>query len=318
MKIHSAALLALLALAASTLAEVKIEAVRGQSAFKLRYDKATDFSGITWVQGGDFYMVSNREQGLYPLKLEIAATGAITSAKIGSKIPVKSRLDDFEGIAYWPERDRLYVSTERPPGIVGFDRAGDATFNVEVPKVFAKARQNKGLEALARGPGVFWTGNEDALQGDGNPSAAAAGALVRLQKFDDSFRPIAQFAYRTETSLLRAGNSGTGVTDLVVLPDGGLIVLERVVGLGLSAKLFQVDPVGATDTSSLPSFDAAEVVPVKKRVLYERNTGMQNFEGVALGPELAEGWRSLILVADSGGGKEHTFIPLRIKVSASE
>jgi hypothetical protein len=306
------------ALAAPCFGEVRIEAVPGQSAFKLKYDKASDFSGLTWVRGNDFYAVSNRAQALFPLKLVLQGSGAIASAKVGAKTAVKSRFDDFEGIAYWPERDRLYVSTERPPGIVGFDLAGDATFHVEMPKVFAKARQNKGLESLAYGAGAFWTANEEALLGDGNPSSAGEGALTRLQKFDHQFRPTAQYAYRTERSLLRASKGGTGVTDLVALPDGKLLVLERVVGLGLFAKIFEIETDGATETSALPSLSGVEVVPVKKKLLYERSTGGQNFEGIALGPELTDGWRSLILIADSGGDPEHVLIPLRIKLDAEE
>jgi 3-phytase len=303
----------LLLLAASAFADVKIEAVPGQPDFKFNCDQATDFSGITWTRDDTYYVVSNRAQALFPLRIEVQPSGAIASARVGAKIPVTTRLDDFEGIAYWPDRDRLYVSTERPPGIVGFNRMGDATFQVTVPPVFAKARRNKGLESLAYGAGAFWTGNEDTLQGDGNPSSAREGAVARLQKFDERFRPVAQFAYQTDTSLMRASDSGTGLTDLLVLPDGTLLALERVVGLGLLAKIYRIEFEGATDISALRSLAGAEFTPVKKRLLYERHTGGRNFEGLALGPELADGWRSLILIADSGGKSEHILMPLRLR-----
>lgn len=293
--------------------EVKIEAVPGQPIFKLNYAKASDLSGITWMRDDHFYVVSNREAALLPLNLTISRNGTIEEARFGAKIPVKSRLTDFEGIAYWPERDRLYVSTERPPGIVGFDRDGDATFNIDVPKVFASARGNKGLESLAFGAGSFWTANEDALKFDDSESSASEGALVRLQRFDARFRPTTQFAYRTETSLFRVAKSGTGVTDLAVLPSGELLVLERVVSLGMFARIFQVDTQGATETSNLAKLSGEKIIPVKKRLIYERATGTKNFEGMALGPELNDGWRSLILIEDNGGGSEHTLIPLRIK-----
>jgi hypothetical protein len=302
-------------LTAAAAGEVKIEDVPGQDDFKFK-DKGTDFSGICWLRGDDYYIVSNRAKALFPLKLKLSPKGEIKSAKVGAKIPVKTSLDDFEGIAYWPERDRLYVSTEQPPGIVGFDRQGDATFAVEVPKVFSKARRNKGLEALAYGAGTFWTGNEDTLQGDGDESSAHGGALVRLQKFDERFRPVAQFAYRTDRSLLRASGSGTGLTDLAVLPDGQLLALERVVGLGLSAKIYLVSFGGATDTSALGSLGRADLTAASKKLLHERSTGLQNFEGIALGPDLEDGWRSVILIADSGGNSEHVLIPLRIKTDA--
>ena len=298
-------------------ADVKIEDVPGQRDFKFRH-KTTDFSGLTWVKGAGYYTVSNRVNALYPMRIELKPDGSIESAVVGDKIAVKTKLDDFEGIAYWPERDRLYVSTENPPGIVGFDVPGDATFAVNVPKIFAKARGNKGLEALARGPGAIWTGNEDALKGDGNTSSAGAGAVVRLQKFNNNAEPVAQFAYRTDASLLRASDSGTGLVDLAVLPDGTVLALERVVALGLVAKIYAIDFEDATDTSKLASLEKAEFTPVKKKLLFERHTGGRNFEGIALGPDLEDGWRSVILIEDSGGATEHTLIPLRLKVDAEQ
>jgi hypothetical protein len=297
-------------------AQIQIEAVPGQSSFKLDYEKATDFSGITWVAADQFYAVSNRDRAIFPLRLTIAGTGLISRVHVGARIPVKTTLNDFEGIAYWPAGDRLYVSTERPAGIVGTDRLGDATFHITVPEVFNRARRNKSLESLAFGAGAFWTANEDAIERDGEPSSAGKGALIRLQKFDERLRPVAQFAYRSDTSLLRVSDSGTGVTDLAVLPNGRLLVLERVVGLGLIARIYLVDFEDAIDTTKIAAFGGSEVVPVKKTLLFERSTGRDNFEGIALGPELEDGWRSLILIADSGGGVHHILMPLRIRLDA--
>jgi hypothetical protein len=304
----------LLGTVALATAETKIAAVPGQNQFAIEYGGATDLSGLAWVSGDTFYTVSNRVQALFPLKIEVDRTnGKIASAQFGAKIEVKAKLSDFEGIAYLPKRDRLYVSTERPPGIVGFNREGDATFAVEVPKVFAQARSNKGLEALTFGAGAMWTANEDALRGDGDTSSTSEGALVRLQKINERFVAAGQWAYRTDTSLLRISNSGTGVTDLVALPNGELLVLERVVAVGIVTKIYRVDFTNATDTSGMNSLQTDDLIPVKKKLLFERHTGAGNFEGIALGPELEDGWRSLILVADSGGDSRHLLMPLRIK-----
>src|SRR6187401_2528493 len=107
----------LLGTVALAVAETKIEAVRGQNQFVIEYGEATDFSGLTWVSGDTYYAVSNRVQALFPLKIEVDRSNArIEAAKFGAKIEVKAKLSDFEGIAYFPARDRLYVSTERPPG----------------------------------------------------------------------------------------------------------------------------------------------------------------------------------------------------------
>jgi hypothetical protein len=298
-------------------AEVRIEAVPGQAEYLLEYGKATDFSGLTWARGDLFYAVSNRSSAIFPMRLRIAPTGRLDRVFLGAPIPVKSRLSDFEGIAYWPERKRLYISTERPPGIVGFDEEGDATFPVKIPNVFDRAILNKGLESLTYGAGYFWTANEDTLDGDGNLSSANEGALVRLQKIDQRSAPVAQFAYRTDHSLFRLRNTGTGVTDLVALPGGELLVLERVLLTGLLARIYLVDFTGATDTSKTAKLAGADITPVKKRLLFERVTGSVNYEGIALGPELADGWRSLVLIADSGGEGKHPLMPLRIRLPAA-
>ena len=302
-----------LAGAASLRAEIKIEAVKGQDNFNLEYAAVTDFSGITWVKDNLFYFVGNRVKAFIPLRIDLdPESGRILGAKVGEHVNVKTPLEDFEGIAWLPEKKRFYISTERPPGIVGYDERGDATFVVDVPKIFANARFNKGFEALAYGNGALWTCNEDALTVDGDPSSAGVGAWVRLQRFNKKFRPSRQVGYRTDGSLLRVGGGGTGVPDLAVLPDGSLLSLERVVSLGLQAKIFHVEWKDATDTSDLRSLKDADFTPAKKHLLYDRATALTNYEGIALGPELVGGWRSLILVSDSAHGTKHFLMPLRI------
>jgi hypothetical protein len=299
------------------LAETRIEAIPGQSSFTAHYKKASDFSGLTWIKGERYYAVSNQAKAMFPLRIELErGTGAISAVHFDEKISVKHKFDDFEGIAWVPDRERLYISSESHHGIIGYDTEGDAQFAVEVPAVFQNARRNKSLESLTFSAGAMWTANEDTLDGDGPKSSAGQGALVRLQKFDGRFRPAAQFAYRTESSVLRSEGGGTGVTDLCALPNGELLVLERVVSAGLAVKIFRVDFSGATDTSKVASLKETEVTPVKKTLLFERLTLATNYEGVALGPELDGGWRSLILIADNGGGAKHHFMPLRIRWDA--
>jgi hypothetical protein len=47
---------------------------------------------------------------------------------------------------------------------------------------------------------------------------------------------------------------------------------------------------------------AGGFVPAAKTLLWQRGFPFSNFEGMALGPPLAGGRRSLILVSDDGGG----------------
>ena len=150
-------------------------------------------------------------------------------------------------------------------------------------------------------------------------SSSKAGGLVRLQEFDAAWKPLRQFAWRTDTSSLRIQGSGTGVTGLCLLPDGSLLVMERVfAGLMLEIRIFLADLSAATNTSAIPALEGAAIVPAQKQLLYKKVTGFTNFEGIAAGPMLNDGTRSLILTADSGNGTVHTLLALRLASPAEE
>ena len=309
----------LLAVACAALAATEIEGVPGQQVFSFEYHAATDFSGLTWAGGSDYFTVSDKVRAIFPMTIALdPASGKILSASIGTAMPVKTKLADFEGIAFVPDTRRLYVSAETGDGIFGFDLRKRSVIPVAVPRIFSKARNNKSLESLTYDATVknFWTANEEALTCDGPMSAREHGTVVRLQRFDSQFRPLAQFAYVTEPSFYRTHGGGTGVSDLALLPNGELLVLERVVGvLGLSVKIFRAELRGATDVSKFAGLQGTAYAPATKTLIFSRATFSNNFEGIALGPKLEGGWRSLILIADSGGGTMHYLMPLRIRWS---
>jgi hypothetical protein len=299
-----------------------IEEIPGQPFFPFEYRDATDFSGLTWVGGAEFFAVSDKVKAVFPMSIAIdPSSGRVLSVALGARMPLKTKAGDFEGIAFVPDKRRLYISAEDGNSILGFDLRSRSVLPVAVPLAFSRARRNKGLESLTfeSKVGNFWTANEEALAGDGASSDSAQGTVVRLQRFDRNFRPAGQFAYRTEPSALRVESAGTGVSDLALLPNGELLVLERVVGLfGLSIKIFRADVRSATDVAAIPKLEGAEYVPAAKTLIFSKATLTANFEGIALGPALESGWRSLILIADSGGGTTHHLMPLRIRWDAEE
>jgi hypothetical protein len=294
-----------------------IEEIPGQPFFPFEYQGAAGFSGLTWVGGAEFFTVSDKVRAVFPMNIAVdPASGRILSATLGARIPVKTKTGDFEGIAFVADKRRLYISAEDGNSILGFDLRSRAVLPVGVPHAFVRARRNKGLESLTFDAkvGNFWTANEEALTGDGAASDSAQGTVVRLQRFDRNLRQAGQFAYRTEPSALRIENAGTGVSDLALLPNGELLVLERVVGLfGLSVKIFRADVRVATDVSGIPKLEGAEYTPAAKTLIFSKATLTANFEGIALGSPLESGWRSLILIADSGTGTTHHLMPLRIR-----
>jgi hypothetical protein len=100
----------------------------------------------------------------------------------------------------------------------------------------------------------------------------------------------------------------------MVAPAGELLVLERALtGGGFSARIFAVDLSRATDISRFDKLrDRDDFLPARKQKLWERTGGFQNFEGIALGPELAGGARLVLLVSDGGGQRQPTLLPLRL------
>ena len=299
-----------------------IESVDGQESFALESSAVTDLSGLVWTGGDSFYAVSDHPNLLVPLTLKIdPATGRIASGEIGEPIPVPADARDFEGVAYVAATKTFYISAETGSTVLRFRPGQPRAERLAVPPIFAQARKNLSLESMTWSDTAkqFWIANEEALVPDGPLATADTGSLVRLQRFDAKFRATAQYAWRTEPAAFRFHGAGSGVSDLCVLPDGSLIVLERGFGAGgLHLRLYLADFKTATDTSRLPALaDPAAGIPARKILLLDRATGFINFEGLALGPKLADGTRSLIVIADSNGGTTHTFLPLKIRLESA-
>ena len=295
-----------------------IERVDGQDTFSLESDAVAGLSGLVWTGGASFYAVSDRRNVLVPLSLKIdPATGRIAGGEIGTPLPVPAEARDFEGIAYVAATKTFYLSAETGGTVLRFRPGQPRAERQAVPPIFARARKNHSLESLTWSDTAqhFWIANEETLVPDGPLASGDTGSLVRLQRLDAKFRPTAQYAWRTEPAAFRFHGAGSGVADLCVLPDGTLLVLERGFGAGgLQLRLYLADFQKATVTSRLPSLAVADCIPARKILLFERATGFVNFEGIALGPQLADGTRSLLLIADSNDAPTHTFLPLKIRL----
>jgi hypothetical protein len=211
----------------------------------------------------------------------------------------------------------VWVSDEHGPAIREHRIAdGAPVAEIALPAIFSRARLNLSLESLAlQEDGALWTANEEALRPDGHPASESAGTLVRLQRFAPDGEASGQWAYRTDPFPGKplVGLESSGVVELVALPEGGLLALERAFSnRGFRSRIYEVRLEQATETSALPSLTAADLRPVGKRLLWERSGLPLNFEGAALGPGLADGWRSLLLVSDDGGLTEPHLYPLRV------
>jgi len=211
-----------------------------------------------------------------------------------------------------PEGHSVWISDEVASSITEFSLAtGLKVGSVTVPDIYrpANVQNNMGLESLSYSRGKLWTANEEALKPDGALSTTSAGSWVRIQEFDGSdLTPGTQYAYRTDpisrmSPFITVERSG--LVDLLALPDGNVLALERELGGCLPhfrTRVYLLDFTGASDVSSVSSLSSGGFTEVGKSLLLQGNTGFSNFEGITLGPRLSNGSYALLLVSDDGSG----------------
>ena len=177
---------------------------------------------------------------------------------------------------------------------------------------------------------LLWSISESTLRNDGEPASWQKGEANRLRlfAFDWSERsdtssmfgsvrhPIAvSYAYRMDAPAIRKRPQtyAMGVSELCVLPDGQLLVLEREVyvpkskiGASCQCKLYLVNPAEEQVFPMSASFASDDVPYVRKTLLTQWSTRLTllgrsfaNYEGMCLGPQLADGSQVLILLSDS-------------------
>lgn len=290
-----------------------------------------DLSGLSWA-GGDVYW-SARDSGGVLCELRIPldrATGAVRGCEVLRSLKVPTGCD-LEGTVYDPLRKTVWLSDEKGPSIFEFDPAKGLTgVRVELPADLFCIQKNRGLEALEiSSDGLdLWTCNENVLRTD---VAALPGPceFVRLTRFtrsgaDGAWRVSGQWAYRPETAggIRIRRKARNGVSSVLSLDDGTLLVLEREkAGGGMAGyriRIYVADYSQATDVRGWMSLGDSGFVPVRKRLVFERETGAAMYEGMGLGPELEDGSRSLLLVSDGDGAADEKILALRLRTGAAQ
>jgi len=314
-----ASLLLVIGTASSLLAEPawSVEKIEDDVFFPLQNDEVTDLSGIVWTGGDRFYAVSDHRNALIPITLKLDhESGKILTGEIGQALPFQTDISDLEGITYVRSTKTFYLSAETGNTVVRYTLGQTRAMSLAVPRIFSRARKNLSLESITWNDqsAQFWIANEETLNNDGPLASPTGGSFVRLQQFDAKFRPIAQYGWITEPANFRFHGVGNGVADLCALPDGQLLVLERGFGpLGLRLRIFLADFKKATQTSRKMVLNDPNCIFAKKILLYEKDTGLTNFEGLTLGPMLTDGSYSLVAVADSNGTSTHCLLALRLR-----
>ena len=329
-------LVPLLFAAAAACGEVSV--VRGTAYARTAVPKS--LSGITFVGGNRFWTVADdgSEGGVYECEIDLNDAGTAISAFSICSTNDRVRLgsaSDLEGCAFDPATGNVWASDEGGRSIREYDsETGEKLRSIAIPAILSGYRYNFGFEALTiSGDGLaLWTANEEALECDGAISSHAAGTTVRLAKFTrptvrDVFALEAMYAYTTDpwtNEYNYSGKARCGVAGLCALPDGSLLVLERELSFSgtsglalylgnlLAWKLYRVaNPEAATDVKGWPSLKEGGWTGAEKELLASDGgllfaTG--NFEGVCLGPRLANGDLSVLLISDSGDGYSRPMI----------
>lgn len=294
-----------------------------------------EFSGLTRLSalGDDYLAVSDSAGGnLYPLTIQInPATGYVTNAPAAGP-PINTGLADLEAIA-WDGNANIVVADESTPTVTRRHAATGALIDtLSIPANYAaNGRTNRKLESLTRDPttsGYFFA-NEEALVGDGQTTTPARG-IGTSARITDSLTGR-QYGYVIDPPADNplASNEQAGLVELLALPNGTLLALEREASLGLIARIYALDFTHATDVSAIAALDSdddgdlddesAFWTPVAKSLLWSHTSfsftlsQVSNYEAMALGPALdTPGSYSLLLLSDNGNGLAQTLYPLII------
>ena len=273
---------------------------------------AGNYSGITWL-GGTRYAVANDKSptaGFHLMTIETdSITGKILSARADSFMTNGMPNRDEEGICYVPQSQTVFVSGEADGQAIEYNLQGQTTGRqLEMPEVFGTAYPNGSLEALTYQASThcFWTTSEFTLKADGAMPTLQERVKNRLrfQSFGDDLLPKEQYWYESDTTETKKhkGRCVLGVSGLAALDDGRLIVLERElffpkkkIGSYAHVKLYIVNPSQHQPGEFLGKTLLAEFRT--KINLTRRN--FANYEGICIGPKLADGRLLLLLICDS-------------------
>jgi hypothetical protein len=279
--------------------------------------RSHNLSGLAWDPAAQrLFAISDRDKWITVLSPRPGFTGFDLLPAIALDIPLA--LDAWDGEALAIAGDRfLLVANETLAAVFSVDRAGRGAKQLPLPG-FPGLRDNLGLEALgyvasAEG-GYVLAINEQALEGDGPTSTTEHGTVVRILRHPLDGSTDLEVAYLTDPVFAAGSPSDNGVSDLAPLSADRLLLIERgwVQGKGNSVRIYDVDLRDAPNIIALP--DAREAAPVHKRLVVDlatlpddlcptppapqRRRTLDNYEGLALGPTLADGRQLVFLVTD--------------------
>ncbi len=238
---------------------------------------------------------------------------------------------DPEDISLAPDGNSVYIATEGDKAnstggvvvsnfVANYSLAtGQITGNLPIPTAYqitdaanttSGPRNNLAFESLARNGNTLLTATENSLQQDGAINSTAGGTFTRLLSYNLT-TSLSATEYRYNLDATVEGSaifSTSGLCALLSLGDDQYLALERSYAVGgTRGGGLKADGTTAAATGyavKLYQFSLKNVAAngfVNKELVLDLNTlgiALDNLEGATLGPKLADGRTSLLLVSD--------------------
>lgn len=179
-------------------------------------------------------------------------------------------------------------------------------------------RNNQSFEGFSFTPDgrTLWVALEGPMYQDGPEPTPTQGAVNRITHFARDGKVLGQYAYPLEAIPATPGKgkyADNGISEILSLSETRMLVMERS---GVQAddgsykdyvRIYEIDTAGASDVQHLATLKGASYQLVKKRLVLDvadlKLPIVDNLEGMAFGPRLANGHASLVLISDDNFSK---------------
>lgn len=300
-------------------------------------------SGLDQMPGGDYLAISDdkgdgRPPRYYRLAIRIDAPRHRMRVRVrrqiilrdaqGVPFPTHRMVIDPEAIRHiagghvlWSSEGMWQSDPARrvQPALYEGDAGGRVRHRFTLPPAYLfddnrtrGAAFNGVLEGLAVAPagGVFAINEDPAFEDRRSGREGDAPTLHRLTRFDPATRrPTAQYLYVVP-------DAHYGISELLAVDDRRFLTIERAtpfdMARGVHARIV-LTTIGpdASDVLACPALPRCPSAPMTRRVLVDlpgryRGLLIDNLEGLAWGPRLADGRRALIAMADDNFSKAET------------
>ncbi|MFC0115695.1 esterase-like activity of phytase family protein [Kibdelosporangium aridum] len=239
-----------------------------------------------------------------------------TTYPAGAVDPEELRVDPWTGRYTWSQEGGI-APFPLDPSIQNAARDGKFAGELPLPNNLhvtptTGPKPNDVLEGLtyAAAGTLVVSSVEAPLKQDGPSPTTTSGALSRITVQTRTGHVVGQYAYPLEPVFASpvpptAAQGNNGISALVAadpIDPTRFLVVERafVTGVGNKIRIYEASTVGA---SNVYDKDLGNAKPMRKKLLVDLAdvglTRLDNIEGIAWGPRLSGGERSLILISDN-------------------